>query len=345
MQIIDCHSHLLSLANYPRDVYAGRYDIPIEVVAAIDDALKECKPLEEILALIGEIKGYHLAPFVKILNSDIPQLKDRLLKAMGPDGCAVVNMLDLEIACGTGNMPLSLQLALFEALQCQQIIPFYNIDPRRPNFKDLVLSIPDLAGFKMYPPLGYCPDAVHNATEVNDNLKWLYSHCNDNNIPIVTHCSTGGIRGKDPNDYADPKYFENVLWDYDALKIDFAHYGAGQFTRYWLTGEKNWASTIHGYMQEFPTQAFADVAFHDQAVNAPGRYFEALNKALETDAFNNILFGSDWPLHVIDYPYSDIIGTYKKHLSQDWWEHISYYMPRDFIGADRIPSYIDQQPQ
>ncbi|HEX2959058.1 MAG TPA: amidohydrolase family protein [Chitinispirillaceae bacterium] len=122
-------------------------------------------------------------------------------------------------------------------------------------------------GFKMYPPLGYKP--------FDARLRYLdafYSKCMEQNIPILTHCSPGGMTTHearfyqerdertlskkdkkeaekvsskrlltyDPLDpegyffdeYVHPKNWRPVLEKYPNLKLCLAHFGGGEWDKF-----------------------------------------------------------------------------------------------------------------
>jgi hypothetical protein len=122
-------------------------------------------------------------------------------------------------------------------------------------------------GFKMYPPLGYKP--------FDERLRFLgafYSKCMEQNIPILTHCSPGGMTTHeaefyqerdektlsrkdkketeeqspkrqltyDPfkpdgyffDEYVHPKNWRPVLEKYPDLKICLAHFGGDEWDKY-----------------------------------------------------------------------------------------------------------------
>lgn len=81
-------------------------------------------------------------------------------------------------------------------------------------------------GIKFYPPLGTAP--WPEDTNKLEKIKFIYSFCEDNAVPIITHCDDQGFRGvpaKLAQHYTDPSAWVPVLENYPKLKVDFAHYG------------------------------------------------------------------------------------------------------------------------
>ncbi|KAF2078708.1 amidohydrolase family protein [Flavobacterium sharifuzzamanii] len=69
------------------------------------------------------------------------------------------------------------------------LFPFYGVDPRNPDIKNLqnlkrALESKTFAGIKLYPPNGFFPFDIR--------LDSLYKYAEENNIPIMTHCTRGG---------------------------------------------------------------------------------------------------------------------------------------------------------
>jgi hypothetical protein len=101
-------------------------------------------------------------------------------------------------------------------------------------------------GIKIYPLLGYDPSDYSNYPQ----LKELYTACCEKNIPLLSHCSEGGMtiadyfnymrydkqlahdeydieeaKGFFSYHYAAPSNWKKVIQDFPFLKIDLAHFG------------------------------------------------------------------------------------------------------------------------
>lgn len=117
-------------------------------------------------------------------------------------------------------------------------------------------------GVKMYPKLGYAPDDFKQHPHLED----FYKACAENNIPITTHTSPGGMDIADPycferyaggvskeryhhgdaqqfiiDRYHNPARWEEVLKKFPALKINFAHFGGYDLWKELDSAEKLYA--------------------------------------------------------------------------------------------------------
>lgn len=114
-----------------------------------------------------------------------------------------------------------------------RVIPFATCDPRLPGAaQEVRRCIEDLGfrGLKLYPRLGFDPD---HPVLMND----IYPLLQARNLPVVTHCSRGGVTGKGivtpvADSYSSPAAFVPVLRAFPDLRVNLAHFG-GQID--WLS--------------------------------------------------------------------------------------------------------------
>jgi predicted TIM-barrel fold metal-dependent hydrolase len=125
-------------------------------------------------------------------------------------------------------------------------------------------------GFKMYPPLGYKP-----LDPRLPNLEKFYARCEAEDIPILTHCSPGGVGTheatfyhkldkadltKQPDrivscmydpctplgyfydEYVHPKNWRPVLMKYPKLKLCLAHFGGAEWKEVGISSD--WVEEI-----------------------------------------------------------------------------------------------------
>lgn len=118
-----------------------------------------------------------------------------------------------------------------------ELYPFLAVDPRRENMIDCIIEGEHIlngpfTGVKLYPRMGYHPQCTP--------MDKLYSFCEKERIPIITHCGYEGFppfEGWKYSDFGNPENFRDVLNKYPNLKINFAHFGSG-------SENYEWAETI-----------------------------------------------------------------------------------------------------
>lgn len=107
-----------------------------------------------------------------------------------------------------------------------KVIPFASIHPDRPGaFAEVERAIDRLGfrGLKLYPRLGFPPD--HPVL-----MDKIYPFLQERNLPVMTHCSRGGVRGQGVNTYradryTEPTAFAPVLRAFPELRVCLAHFG------------------------------------------------------------------------------------------------------------------------
>lgn len=118
----------------------------------------------------------------------------------------------------------------------QTILPFAKIDPRAdPEATELWRVINELRfrGIKIYPRLGYPPD--HKVL-----MQHVYPEAERRGIPIMTHCSRGGVQGRGvrnfhADQFTDPAACIPVMRAFPKLRICLAHFG----------GQRDWAAYVN----------------------------------------------------------------------------------------------------
>lgn len=189
------------------------------------------------------------------------------------------------------------------------LIPFFALDPRRPNVvNNLKMAIEEwgFRGIKLYPNLGYQPS--------DPRLIPIWEYANEKRLPIMTHCSRGGMYGYDDlrrrrvnahnvAQYAAPKLYEPILQAYPNLKLCLAHLGGQQEWEnymnnpwYITTNSKNhrppsWLSDILGMLKSYEN-LYTDISYTIF-------YFQDFAPALKVFLLDQkvrerILFGSDY---------------------------------------------------
>ena len=183
-----------------------------------------------------------------------------------------------------------------------QVIPFIAADPRRNDVLSMVKELVekyDFRGIKIYPPLGYLPD--------HPKLYQVYEYAQLKNIPIMTHCSRGGVKNKKlpkhlTTSYADPDNYQTIMKDFPDLRICMGHFGGEQDWDKYLNDpwdndlppeSKSWVSKILDMMrsEEFPN-LYADISY---TIFSFQERVPALKVFLENPRIaDKVLLGSDF---------------------------------------------------
>lgn len=166
------------------------------------------------------------------------------------------------------------------------------------------------AGIKLYPPLGFEPWPEDKTEKAKVEL--LYEICIKRNIPITTHCSTGGFLVDDEfKEFTNPgNQWAKVLKKYPNLKINFAHFGSGS---------EHWRQTIINHILEENSRVYTDFSCNIEN----DEYYKKLNKTISDNSTilsDRILFGSDFMINLLWLEsYNEYINYFKntKHLDSE----------------------------
>lgn len=202
-------------------------------------------------------------------------------------------------------------------------------------------------GIKVYPPLGF--DPWPNDYETLRKHRYLYEFCEDNDIPIITHCDDQGFRGvpaKEAWKYTDPASWRTVLENYPHLKLDLAHFGR----QYAISADKNifslrermkmmpsspWFKSAAELMLEFDG-VYSDLSFsgcQDDFYIRLSNYIDALDAESREKFVSRILFGSDFSINLLK------VESYTEYYSIISRSILSDELIRRF-SEDNIKSFL-----
>lgn len=180
-------------------------------------------------------------------------------------------------------------------------------------------------GIKLYPPLGFdpWPDDCPQCEEKKDDcacdkpkVKLLYKTCVDRNIPIITHCSTGGFKAApNHNDLTSPctKWAE-VLKHYPGLKIDFAHFGSD---------DENWQKKITEYILDPQYKVYTDFSCIAENDEYYKNLENTINKSENSDLLcKRILFGTDFMINMIWF--------------ESYNEYLQYFINTSYLTNNKV---------
>lgn len=244
------------------------------------------------------------------------------LQGFYPEGTGFVTLsMDMEYM-GAGKVPEPFNIQLKQLAKLKQnygdeIHPFVFAHPERPKILEIVtehIEQHKFGGIKIYPAIGYFPS--------DKRLDDVYKYAEDKQIPIMTHCTRGGVyykgkltpaRRRNPLDgkpikktknrlftdyYSDPDQYQPILEKHNDLKICFAHYG----------GSDEW-------------DRFLNESWHDKA---PDSWLYKINQYIKSDKYKNVYTDVSYTL-----VRSDLFPVLKAYL-----ESIQALRSRVLFGTD-----------
>lgn len=215
-------------------------------------------------------------------------------------------------------------------------------------------------GVKFYPPLGYRPtgnnfEEIPKPWGVESRLQWrnryeghtgeeldrineeLFAWCEQKQIPIFAHCSTGEFRAYDDDAYANmahPKYWELVLAKHKNLRLCLGH--AGGITDWYrgcqtaeakVEGEENWGAIVRKLCRQYE-HVYCEFGIHEDVANPKlaeqiynNLLVELPSRGTGKDAGpwkleDKVMYGSDYYMPVTCSP-QDYLDGFVKLFSLD----------------------------
>lgn len=356
-EFINVHCHLLNFKFVPDSFFKIRAPIREWMLRH-----KLTRWLARVITFLLPGKKYDkLHEVLALMKKDINDVAATLISEMKEAKIVLATplMMDLELASFNvkPEIPYRYQVKLLSDIAAKypgEIMPFIMFDPRRRSVSELIITALEEMGFlgvKMYPPLGYHPDpaSFFNDAEVNHELEEIYRYCQDNSIPITTHCSKGGaysgdlIRFKElALDFCQPSSWEGVLKKYPELYLNLAHFGGtNDFLKY--DKPESWTDAIARLMKQYD-HVYADISYHDTALNqkTSGRYFQILTKLMgDSLVKNRIMFGTDWLMTRHTWKEADYVAPFAE-LPPALLKQIAWENPLNFLfPARKLPPRIN----
>jgi len=225
------------------------------------------------------------------------------------------------------------------------IIPFIMATPLNVDFVLEQLKTRPFKGVKLYTLTGYYPQDIR--------LYPLYQYCNDNNIPIITHCTPSNAvyfrgsskeltcrlleynphaktKGKNKDlvyQFADPDNYDILFTLFPKLKIDFAHVGGcSEWDRY-MDGDfdNNFCVKVLEKLIKYKG-AYADIAF--SLVNA-GHVAFLKRVILQEKYIYKIMFGDDSYMNETGGGKEPYL-TLETYIGSKNYDIITIDVPKDF---------------
>lgn len=240
ISIVNCHIHLFTAKHVPED-YPYRFLKPFKRMPAL------IRLLAWLMRLIGQHevseKLDRLYRFQQETQAGSQRKVLEHVQRHYPGNTRfVVLPMDLSaLGYGRPEVPLTAQHDELAELARDPkvghaVIPFATIDPRAdPEASELWRAVDRLRfrGVKIYPRLGFAPDDSRL-------MEWLYPKMEARSLPLMTHCSRGGVQGRDVFDhradrYTEPQAYVPVMKAHPKLRICLAHFG----------GQRDWAAYVN----------------------------------------------------------------------------------------------------
>ncbi len=203
-------------------------------------------------------------------------------------------------------------------------------------------------GIKVYPPLGFEPWPAE--AETREKHRLLYSFCEENAIPVITHADDQGFRSVTADkawQYTDPASWRPVLEQYPGLILDFAHFGkqyafrnkgsiSSLAMRLLRLPDSPWFMSIASLVDEFPN-VYADMSFSGTTPSFYAElldFMEVMDEGPREKLANRILFGSDFAVNLMKVEsYTEYFSIFESsRFSDDDVVAFASANPLSFLG-------------
>lgn len=368
MNYFNIHTHIFNLKCAPNSFYG----IP---VANLLSNRNISYPIITILKKIFPGKGDVLSRYAKMLQigsekSQYEIFMDLLSNYSHLNMKFVVLSIDMDKMEGgklINNYDTQISdLRRVKMIFPSQVLPFISIDPRKdysPNlykYLENIFKSHGFIGIKLYPALGFYP--------FDPALEELYSFAVNNNVPIMVHCTKGGIyyqgklkqehiypnsfidgdkhdfsqstsfKMKDfKNNFTNPTHWEEVLKKFKSLKLCFAHFGgssqilASRNTN--ATTENNFYLKIKQLLSNpnYPN-VYTDISYTISDIKKiKPEIFSILNdEVLST----KLLFGTDYYLTIQEKREAFLVDYFLKIINAYDFEKIAKYNCINFLRSN-----------
>ena len=361
MEIHNCHAHVFTNRAVPNGfLFPGMMPLLRTTTGArvIDFALRRLWPFSKTDRL------EKVAGFARIGRLPGSAAIFELLQAYYPAGTKfIVLPMDMDfMGAGLAPQPYLKQLEELRTLRANPkyrdaIVPFVAADPRRPNLLEIVRRHVEEHGFggiKIYPPLGFFP--------FDDALDPIYDYAQRTGLPVLTHCSRGGVYSRVPIDrqprvhpktgdplpgrnaeeyaenFAHPDNYRWVLERYPRLKLCLAHYGGGsEWKRYleepWTgVGPTNWLTLVSSLIENYDN-VYADVAY----TACDAKHHPMMKVLINTPKLRErILYGSDFYMVQMDVTERQFSVGLRAYLGEADYRQIAVENPKRFLSRAAV---------
>lgn len=352
IRIVNCHVHLFTAHHVPPD-YPYRWLRPFKRLPFL------IRWMAALAALIGQHpfaeKLHRLYRFQKETAAESQrQILDNVRRHYPANTRFVVLPMDLS-AIGHGAPERGLRdqhdelAALSHDPDCgASVIPFATIDPRAdPQATELWRALDRLRfrGLKLYPRLGFAPDDPRL-------MRHVYPELEARGLPVMSHCSRGGVQGRHLPDliadrYTDPMAWAPVMKAHPGLRVCLAHFGGARDWHAYVNPEaggprqeeyrRNWQRMIRAMIAsgDWPG-LWTDISytlFHFEDYVPFLRLF-LLNDGPEGERLRSrVLFGSDFYMtRQEELSEKAVCFRLRNALGEEVFHQIAEVNPRIWLG-------------
>ncbi len=294
MTLFDNHMHIINEATTPPEIAAGRWEISTAEMRAImglahlargidwpDELDAAADIIDEVMMLMPRYR--RIRQLIALYFMTIPQQVKLIRRMLAENGVAGANVL---LIPGTPSAAIDATLLACAGTELRVYVSWIHADKA------------GVAGIKHYP--SFCPSAP--LSMISDTACAL-------DLPIISHCSRGGVRDPDISEAMAKGLNTPGRWLDEVrdrpIRLCLAHAGGGSWARNLASKRVPTPWTLDYMMREAhpPTEwagrLWVDTAFHDD--QGGERYRRAVMRA---GAPWRVLWGSDWPLHLPQWSYA-----------------------------------------
>ena len=357
--IYNCHIHIFTKKNVPRYFLRYQFDFILGTVLSIT---LRWNPIARLISWISRhpywfarLESLHrYARFILTGNLPSKKILERIQRQYPKSTVFVVLPMDMAFM-NTGDIEESIEIQHKQLLELTQdkdlkdlIVPFYAVDPRRPDIVERVrenVTPQKFRGVKIYPNLGYYPN--------DKTLMQVYEICQEQNVPVMTHCSAGGVwkyplKQVQRAQMSHPHNYREILEQFPNLRLCLAHYGSASDWERHLKGRAEpskqgepWVAIISNMISEgsYPN-LYTDISMTLFFPKPPGLYFDFFDylKVLLSNSRirEHVLFGSDYfMLETASLSEKQVSLGLRSRLGEELYFQIAHYNPRRYLGLPR----------
>lgn len=345
MQIHNSHTHIFTIDHVPNNF------LPLGLATLMKVPFLRV-PLRFLLVNLNPFSSRDIfqrySNFVKISTKKTQEDVFKVVRSYYPlDTKFVVLPMDMAYM-DAGDIPKDIHeqhIKLYELSQHplfgKQIVPFAAVDPRRQDVLGMLKELVEEKGFKgvkIYPPLGYSPG--------DPKLHPVYEYAQEKGIPIMTHCSRGGVKNKKISKeeaavLTNPDSYIAIMKKYPNLRICMGHCGGDEDWQRYLNEPwdenssadlKSWLSKILDIMRsgEYPN-FYADISYTIFKFEAHSQILKVLLQ--DNKVKTQMLFGSDfYMVEQEKFLERRLAISLRATLGEDLFTLIAETNPKKYLG-------------